>query len=133
MKVGRFFIGGVLIILLVKLAVPSFVVVHFYWNRGLLTELYCENKANISMHCDGKCYLAKRLAKVESDQILLDVQYKRTISFLKLVRDVWEFQPPYKMMLSVRLDEASAAFGNSPVSRCHRGFVSSNFRPPCWA
>lgn len=133
MKDVRFFIWGVLIIILVKLAMPSYEVVHFYWNRALLTELYCENKANISMHCDGKCYLAKRLAKVESDQILLDFQFKRTISFLKMVRDVWEFQPPYGIMWSERLDEASAAFGNAPVSRCHRGFMSSKFRPPCWA
>ena len=39
-----------------------------YWlaNRDYIAANLCENRARPQLHCDGKCYLAKQLAK-ESD------------------------------------------------------------------
>lgn len=36
-------------------------------NQLKITELYCVNKDNPLMHCNGKCYLSLQLKKIESD------------------------------------------------------------------
>ena len=37
----------------------------WYWNnKAEITRKYCENKSRPMMHCDGQCYLAKKLARV---------------------------------------------------------------------
>jgi hypothetical protein len=38
-------------------------VVQFALNQKRITEQYCVNKARPQLHCDGKCYLARRLHK----------------------------------------------------------------------
>lgn len=42
--------------------------VWFYKNQVELAEQYCENKAKPEMHCNGKCYLAKKLQKLEQEK-----------------------------------------------------------------
>lgn len=40
-------------------------VLHFKANQAELTAKYCVNKARPSLHCDGKCYLARQLRRAE--------------------------------------------------------------------
>lgn len=37
--------------------------VNYQINKAEITRKYCENKAKPMLHCNGKCYLAKQLAK----------------------------------------------------------------------
>lgn len=41
-----------------------------YWkiNQTEITELFCENKDKPMLHCDGNCYLAKQIKKVENEK-----------------------------------------------------------------
>ncbi|MCE3294740.1 MAG: hypothetical protein K0R65_454 [Crocinitomicaceae bacterium] len=42
--------------------------VWFYVNQQEIAREKCENKARPMMHCDGKCYLAKQLKKLEQKE-----------------------------------------------------------------
>ena len=42
--------------------------VWFYLNQQEIAREKCENKARPTMHCDGKCYLAKQLRKLEQKE-----------------------------------------------------------------
>lgn len=40
---------------------------YFWWNQKQLAAEHCINKSRPQMKCNGKCYLAKQLAKIEND------------------------------------------------------------------
>jgi hypothetical protein len=40
----------------------------FYNNQVELAAKYCVNKKKPMLHCDGKCYLAKQLKKLEQEE-----------------------------------------------------------------
>lgn len=44
------------------------VLAHFYLNQKTITEKYCVNKARVKLHCNGKCFLAKKLRKADADE-----------------------------------------------------------------
>ena len=56
-------------LLTVLLLLQSFgrelLVLHFKANQTELAAKYCVNKARPSLHCDGKCYLARQLRRAE--------------------------------------------------------------------
>ena len=56
-----------LLILLVLLQTFSreVLVMDFSLNRATITARFCVNKARPQLHCDGKCYFAKRLKQQE--------------------------------------------------------------------
>ncbi|MCG2462346.1 hypothetical protein K8352_16415 [Flavobacteriaceae bacterium F89] len=57
----------ILFVAFIMLAKPLLPLVNYAMNYDYIVEQFCENKDRPQMHCDGKCYLAKQLAK-ESDQ-----------------------------------------------------------------
>lgn len=40
---------------------------YFWWNQSELAKEHCVNQNKPKMKCNGKCYLAKQLAKIEND------------------------------------------------------------------
>lgn len=48
-------------------AVTSVVFINWKINQERITELYCVNRDNPIMHCEGKCYLSLQLKKIEQD------------------------------------------------------------------
>ena len=44
------------------------VVAGFYANRNYIAQNLCENRNKPMMHCNGKCYLRKKLAQQSKDQ-----------------------------------------------------------------
>lgn len=54
-----------LVVLVAQISAKLGVEVWFYYNQAELAELYCENKNEPEMQCNGKCYLAKKLYEVE--------------------------------------------------------------------
>ncbi len=41
--------------------------IYFWWNQKQLTAEHCINKSRPKLKCNGKCYLARQLAKIEED------------------------------------------------------------------
>ena len=56
-------------LLTVLLLLQSFgrelLVLHFKANQTELTARYCVNKSRPSLHCDGRCYLARQIRRAE--------------------------------------------------------------------
>lgn len=42
--------------------------INYQINKAEITRKYCENKAKPMLHCNGKCYLAKQLAKEQAKE-----------------------------------------------------------------
>ncbi|AEA45301.1 hypothetical protein [Fluviicola taffensis] len=60
--------------------------VWFYNNQVELAAKYCVNKKKPMLHCDGKCYLAKQLKKLEQEEQKNQPVPKMP---LKLKENVW--------------------------------------------
>lgn len=43
-------------------------VINYHVNQAEITRKYCENKAKPKLQCNGKCHLAKQLAKQEKQE-----------------------------------------------------------------
>lgn len=52
---------------LIQASIKTAVFIDWKINQARITELYCINKDNPLMHCNGQCYLSKQLKKIESD------------------------------------------------------------------
>jgi hypothetical protein len=52
-----------ILIILVKMMAMPISLMEYSFNKNYIAENLCENKAKSEMHCAGKCYLSKKLAK----------------------------------------------------------------------
>lgn len=53
----------ILFVALLMLVKPLWPVAEYVMNYNYIANVLCENKERPQLHCDGKCYLAKQLAK----------------------------------------------------------------------
>ncbi|MCK0189814.1 hypothetical protein [Arenibacter sp. F20364] len=53
----------ILFVAIIMLIKPLWPIAEYAVNYDYIVENLCENRDTPSMHCDGKCYLAKQLAK----------------------------------------------------------------------
>ncbi|WP_343633690.1 hypothetical protein [Fluviicola sp.] len=65
--------------------------VWFYNNQVELAAKYCVNKKKPMLHCDGKCFLAKQLKKLEQEEKKNQTVPKMP---LKLKENVWNTDSP---------------------------------------
>jgi hypothetical protein len=72
-------------ILLSKIAYSVFWQVNFYLNQKEIAENECENKNRPEMHCNGKCYLAKKLKKADADLESQKDKQEGSFSNLKII------------------------------------------------
>lgn len=63
MKFGRLFL---LIMAMVVLSKPFIPVFFYLVNIRQITEYFCVNKDKPMLHCDGKCYLAQKIAEARA-------------------------------------------------------------------
>ncbi len=74
-----------IILLLCKIAYSVFWQVNFYVNQKEIAEKECENKNRPEMHCNGKCFLAKQLKKVEAELESQKEKQAGSFSCLKVI------------------------------------------------
>ncbi|RAJ10017.1 hypothetical protein [Arenibacter echinorum] len=74
----------ILFVAIIMLIKPLWPIAEYAVNYDYIVENLCENRATPSLHCDGKCYLAKQLAKesegsdknpFEGKRFNLEIQY----------------------------------------------------------
>jgi hypothetical protein len=56
------------VIILVKMMAMPLSLMEYSLNKKFIAANLCENKANAEMHCAGKCFLKKKLAKANDSQ-----------------------------------------------------------------
>lgn len=83
-----------LLILLVLLQTFSreVLVVDFTLNQATITARFCVNKARPQLHCDGKCYFAKKLKQQEERESKSGSPLKEKLEMLPPAFSGW--QPP---------------------------------------
>ncbi|MCC9136942.1 hypothetical protein [Pontibacter silvestris] len=54
-----------LFVMLLQVFSKVMIVVDYQANRNYIIEFFCINKNKPELHCNGKCYLAKKLKKAE--------------------------------------------------------------------
>ncbi|WP_345330033.1 hypothetical protein [Mucilaginibacter defluvii] len=103
----------------------SFVYAGFQVNQQYIAEKLCENRARPLLHCNGKCYLMKKLKAAEDkekEQTAKDNLNRLEISF---------FQEPFKLSFvePIVLDNNPAlvsTYGHQYSSQ----YLDAIFRPP---
>jgi len=65
--VNRFLAFFLAALMLLQTLGREVLVVDYQLNKARITALYCVNKARPTLHCNGKCHLAKQLRKTEGD------------------------------------------------------------------
>ncbi|MDR6197881.1 hypothetical protein [Siphonobacter sp. SORGH_AS_0500] len=55
-------------LLLVRALVVPAILMDFEFRKDYIIKYYCENRNRPELHCDGKCYLAKKLKATQESQ-----------------------------------------------------------------
>lgn len=63
----RFVLYLLLVAVLLPTVSPWGIIAHYQLNKEYIARVLCENRDKPQLHCDGKCYLAKRL-KAQQDK-----------------------------------------------------------------
>ena len=61
-------------LLLVRALVVPAILMDFELRKESIVKYYCENRNRPELHCDGKCYLAKKLKATQDSQEKEDIQ-----------------------------------------------------------
>lgn len=111
------------LIILIRMMAMPISLMEYSLNRNFIAENLCENKAKTEMHCAGKCFLNKKLARDGDTQ---DTQNQKGGSKITVVDYCESFDLP-----SFSLNPANHL--NNPflrVSDIVNGDATSVFRPP---
>ena len=97
---------------------------HFYLDREQITALYCVNKDQPQLQCDGKCELGKRLAEAKNQS---GSQAEITLEELQLV-----FYPQLVLKLPKRIPETKTVLSTIPYyhGNLTAGAELDFFHPP---
>ena len=117
-------------ILLVATLLPSVsqwgIVAHYQLNKDYIARVLCENRDRPELHCDGKCFLAKRLKAQQDKQ---DKETTERVQNMPTLQLFWAdytafcFLPVAKMVCQ--------QFGFAYQSVGYSAPLSSFFQPPC--
>lgn len=106
-----------------------FTIVNWKLNQAEITDKFCENKAKLNMHCDGKCYLSKQLKLQESEE-QADLS-KKQLPKLKKIKEIEVFSEFELMLISL-----NSEFGlqHKPISAILNNYryeeINLCFQPP---
>jgi hypothetical protein len=67
--------------------------VDFTLNQSVITARYCVNKAKPMLHCDGKCYFAKKARQQEERENKSAGPVKERLEMLPAAFATWQPQP----------------------------------------
>lgn len=100
-------------------------------NQVRITELYCVNKNNPLMHCNGQCYLSKQLKKIESDyresKLPFNPKNVKSTEFLLFIE---QLTPDYLELLTTKSAEVR---GGIYQGYSNQQYLASCFKPPCFS
>lgn len=77
-------------------------VVDFTLNRATITARFCVNKARPQLHCDGKCYFAKKLKQQEERESKSGGPLKEKLEMLPAAFTGWQPQPAGRVAPAAR-------------------------------
>ncbi len=99
-------------------------------NQQLITEKYCVNKENPMMHCDGKCYLAKQLRKLEMEEQKERSKHPFPSGKLKQAEMAFVCPQVVRMLFSAEIQKTVEQAYAGPNNQYSFDFQNYCFHPP---
>jgi hypothetical protein len=84
---------------------PLGIIAHYQLNRDYIARILCENRDRPELHCDGQCYLAKRLKAQQDKQDQDTTKQVQNLPIVQLFCDVapsFTFSHPGQLRQSIR-------------------------------
>ena len=116
-------IAFLVIIILIQCSMRMATVAYYQLNKKYIASVLCENKENKSMHCDGKCYLTKKIKAQEE-------QEKRIPSVLKGLEELVLFCNSFEISFSIPSFQIKSLVNNAYLLKHYTSPASSIFQPP---
>lgn len=111
----------------IKTLLVPVVYLDFELRKEYIIKNLCENRFKPQLHCDGKCYLAKRLQKVAENDARNETE-KQTDGFKKIIEDTFEeIDFSFTRLLSMTEPDRLYSTFQSPLSPAH---LSLPIKPP---
>lgn len=114
-----------LLVLLFQTAYPGLFTAWFYANRASIANKYCVNKKRPMLHCEGKCYLAKKIQSAET---------KRSGNEMPAIANLWVDGQPCLPVTAIELAKPVSLLNKraEPFYHAHyaEGYLDATFRPP---
>ena len=90
-QIGTLLLCG---LLFMRVMVAPVIFLQYEFNKEYIIQTYCVNKNRPQLHCDGKCYLAKKLkaakqneenqSKIQVFKLLIEVFHEASLSLIPL-------------------------------------------------
>lgn len=118
-----------LALLLVKVCLMPMIYLDFELRRDYIASTLCENRLKPKLQCNGKCYLAKRIAAAQKEQEKQTEQNFLTKAFTPVVEPSSLFDSNFFENSLEYTSEKSAVYAYSELSKFSQ-FTSGIFHPP---
>lgn len=99
------------------------IVAYYELNKEYITANFCENKANVKMKCNGKCYLNKKIKAQEQ-------QEHKVPSLLKEIKEVLLFVSNYSIHLPVIEPVSETTVQMAYLEKSYTSPLADIFQPP---
>ena len=115
-----------LIVSMTLLLKPVFPVLEYVVNYDYIVKELCVNKAKPELHCNGKCHLAKELAKA-SDTDATNSSEKKVVAQQYELLYFQEIEP---ILFSVYENDWTPKTANTYTNNYYHLSVNATFHPP---
>lgn len=99
---------------------------YFWWNQKQLAKEHCINQNKPKLKCNGKCYLAKQLAKIENDY----QKKQNEPAPFQLKSTEWFYIPTENVSLQIEVQERSKNSLYSWYSNLKSLYEQNKLTPP---
>lgn len=115
-------IFSLIAVLLVQMLSTSLIVTSFALNQETITDMFCVNKENPEMHCDGHCFLEKQ---IKADQKSHENAPKTAPEFISLIFTLSE-----NIEYSLIPNFTKVVHQFSYILRTYSQFATAIYHPP---
>lgn len=121
-------ISGILLLLMgFQTMYPAVFTAWFYANQQAIAARHCVNKKRPQLHCDGKCYLSKKIQAAEEQQAGTEPGGMRNVwveTSACILQEHYTLHPA--------IAKAPQVFSNHRVLSAQQGFCTGIFKPPAY-
>jgi hypothetical protein len=111
------------VVFLLQCSMKMGIVAYYHFNKEYITANFCENKANVNMKCNGKCYLNKKIKAQEQ-------QENKVPSLLKEIKEVTLFVSHYSISLPANDTIPRGSVHMAYLDKSYSSPVAGIFQPP---
>ncbi len=114
-----------LVAVLLPVISPWGTIAYYQLNKDYIARVLCENRDKPQLHCDGKCYLAKRLKEQQDKQDKETAERVQKVPVIQLfcaIMESYQFERP----VSIHIASPLASY----LRAHHTGYQAELLHPP---